>query len=60
MARRRRLKELGLEDADRFVPVSMFKGVLSTDENGDAIYKLMGNVPLKDFTDIINKALEDR
>ena len=36
MARRRRLKQLGLDDADRFKPVSMFKGVLSTDENGDA------------------------
>ena len=36
MARRRRLKELGLEDADRFVPVSMFKGVLTSDENGEA------------------------
>lgn len=36
MARRRRLKELGLEEADRFTPVSMFKGVLTTDVNGDA------------------------
>lgn len=36
MARRRRLKELGLEDADRFTPVSMFKGVLTTDANGEA------------------------
>ncbi|MCQ2609816.1 MAG: hypothetical protein MJ151_03400, partial [Lachnospiraceae bacterium] len=36
MARRRRLKELGLEDAERFTPVSLFKGVLSTDQNGDA------------------------
>lgn len=36
MARRRRLKQLGLDDADRFKPVSMFKGVLSTDANGEA------------------------
>ncbi len=36
MARRRRLKELGLEDADRFKPVSMFKGVLTTNEMGEA------------------------
>ncbi len=36
MARRNRLKQLGLEDADRFKPVSMFKGVLTTDINGDA------------------------
>lgn len=36
MARRRRLKELGLEDADRFVPVSMFKGVLTTNAMGEA------------------------
>ena len=36
MARRRRLRELGLEEADRFTPVSMFKGVLTTDANGSA------------------------
>ena len=36
MARRRRLKELGLEEADRFKPVSMYKGVLSTNEKGEA------------------------
>ena len=36
MARRRRLKELGLEEAERFTPVSMFKGVLSTDDRGEA------------------------
>ncbi len=36
MARRRRLKELGLEEADRFTPVSMFKGVLTTDAHGEA------------------------
>ena len=36
MARKRRLKELGLEDADRFTPVSMFKGVLTSDENGES------------------------
>ena len=35
-ARKRRLKELGLEDADRFKPVSMFKGVLTTDASGTA------------------------
>ena len=36
MARRKRLKELGLEEAERFKPVAMFKGVLSSDENGEA------------------------
>ena len=36
MARRRRLKELGLEDADRFTPISMYKGVLTSDANGEA------------------------
>ena len=36
MARRKRLKELGLEEAERFKPVSMFKGVLTTDEKGEA------------------------
>jgi protein associated with RNAse G/E len=34
--------------------------IVLADENGDVIYKLMGNVPLKDFIEIINKALEDR
>ena len=34
--------------------------IVLLDENNDVIYKLMGNVPLKDFTEIINKALEDR
>lgn len=37
MARRRRLKELGLEDADRFTPVSMFKGVLTTNKSGEDV-----------------------
>ncbi|MBQ2204749.1 MAG: alpha-2-macroglobulin family protein [Lachnospiraceae bacterium] len=36
MARRRRLKELGLEEADRFTPVSLFKGVLTSDNIGEA------------------------
>lgn len=30
------------------------------DENGEPIYKLMGNVPEKDLVDLINKCLEDR
>lgn len=36
LARKRRLKELGLEDAERFDPVSLYKGILTTDENGEA------------------------
>ena len=36
MARRKRLKDLGLEEADRFKPVSLFKGVLTTDGRGEA------------------------
>ena len=36
MARRKRLKELGLEEADRFTPVSLYKGVISTNDNGEA------------------------
>ena len=36
MARRKRLKELGLEEAERFKPVSMFKGVLTSDEKGES------------------------
>ena len=34
--RRKRQRDVGFEDADRFVPVSMFKGVLTTDDNGNA------------------------
>lgn len=34
--------------------------IVLLDENDDVIYKLMGNVSLKDFIEIINKALEDR
>ena len=30
------------------------------DENDELIYKLMGNVPEKDFIDVINEALKDR
>lgn len=33
---------------------------LLLDENDDVIYKLMGNVPMKDLVDVINKSLEDR
>ena len=31
----RKLKNMGLEDVQRFKPVAMFKGVLTTDENGE-------------------------
>ena len=34
--------------------------IVLLDENNDVIYKLMGNVPLKDFTEIINKTLEEK
>jgi thioredoxin-related protein len=30
------------------------------DENDNPIYKLMGNVPLKDLVDIINSTLKDK
>ena len=30
------------------------------DENDELIYKLMGNVPEKDFINVINEALNDR
>jgi uncharacterized protein YfaS (alpha-2-macroglobulin family) len=32
----RRKRDLGIEDEDRFVPVSLYKGVLTTDEKGEA------------------------
>ena len=31
----RKLKNMGLEDVQRFKPVAMFKGILTTDENGE-------------------------
>ena len=49
------------EDADILVAKYNIRSVptiLLLDENDEAIYKLMGNVSLKDFTDVINKALE--
>jgi thioredoxin-related protein len=30
------------------------------DENDEPIYKVMGNVPLKDLIDLLNTALSDR
>ena len=48
------------EDGELMVEKYQVKSVPTTvlaDENGDVIYKLMGNVPLKDLTDIINKTL---
>jgi len=51
------------EDGELMVEKYQIRSVPTTvlaDENGDAIYKLMGNIPLKDFLDVINKALEDR
>ena len=51
------------EDGELMVEKYQIRSVPTTvlaDENGDVIYKLMGNIPLKDFLDVINKALEDR
>lgn len=51
------------EDGEILVEKYQIRSVPTTilaDENGDVIYKLMGNVPLKDLTDIINKTLEDK
>lgn len=36
----------------RNVPTTLF-----LDENGEQIYKLSGNVPLKDFTEVIDNAI---
>lgn len=41
MAKNSRSKQLGIEDAERFKPVVMFKGVLSTDENGEGEVKFL-------------------
>lgn len=58
-------KELDIEDEDgeatalkynvRSVPTTLL-----LDENGEVIYKLMGNVPESDLVNIINEALKDR
>lgn len=51
------------EDGELMVEKYQIRSVPTTilaDENGDVIYKLMGNVPLKDLIDIINKTLEDK
>ena len=51
------------EDAETLVEKYQVQSVPTTlllDENGDIIYKLMGNVPLKDLTDVIDQALSDR
>ena len=49
------------EDADVLVAkfgIRSVPTILLLDENDNVIYKLMGNTSLKDFTDVINKALE--
>lgn len=51
------------EDGELMVEKYQIRSVPTTilaDENGDVIYKLMGNVSLKDLIDFINKTLEDR
>ena len=59
-------KEMDIENdegAEMFVEKYQVKSVPTTlllDENEDVIYKIMGNVPLKDLTETINQALSDR
>lgn len=51
------------EDHDLELAKFEIKSVPTTillDENDEPIYKLMGNIPLKDLIDIINEALKDR
>ena len=51
------------EDHDLELAKFEIKSVPTTillDENDEPIYKLMGNIPLKDLIDIINEALKDK
>ena len=51
------------EDGDILAEKFQVRSVPTTillDENDELIYKLMGNLPEKDFINIINEALKDR
>lgn len=51
------------DNADIIVEKYQIQSVPTTlmlDENDEIIYKLMGNVPLKDLIETINKALSER
>lgn len=51
------------EDHDLEIAKFEIKSIPTTillDENNEPIYKLMGNIPLKDLVEIINEALKDR
>ena len=59
-------KEVDIEnddDGDTLTEKYQIKSVPTTvllDENDDVIYKVMGNIPEKDFVTIINESLKDR
>jgi thioredoxin-related protein len=49
------------EEGETFVEKYQIRSVPTTlilDENDNVIYKVMGNIPQKDFIDIINEALK--
>ena len=49
------------EDGEAFAQKYQIRSVPTTlilDENDNVIYKVMGNIPQKDFVEIINKAME--
>lgn len=58
--------EIDIEDEEIGEPmvekydVKTVPTTLLLDENNDLIYKIIGNIPLNDLTDVIDKAMSDR
>lgn len=58
--------EIDIEDEEVGEPivekyeVKTVPTTLLLDENGDLIYKIIGNIPLNDLTEVIDKAMSDR
>jgi len=53
-------KSVDIEDDELLVQKYTIRNVpsiLLLDENDELIYKLVGNIPLKDFTDVLDKTI---
>lgn len=51
------------DDSELLVERYMIQSVPTTvilDENDELIYKVMGNIPLKDFEDVVRKSISER
>jgi thioredoxin reductase (NADPH) len=57
---------IDIEDSDEMTPTIEKLGIKSVpttilfDENDEPIYKVLGNVPMKDLVDLINSTLKDK